>query len=528
MKERTKAGGKTEKQKANSLRAEALLRLAAGGSQVAGRTLDEIFQELQVFQIELEMQNDELRLVNEDLELQRLRFAGIYELAPFGLFILDRSGLIIEVNTAGVELLRIDRKKIAGQPLYRFIGLEFTTEFHQFIHKLKTKGNKGRCRSKFRSGDGVEFDVQVEGLFIEAAAQFYIGVVDISETIAFKHQLNASNDRLQLAVEAAQASTWELDPETMKLEIDQFGRRFSKIAKNRFDGTYSTFLDLVHAEDRAAVDQAFRTAINKQTEINLSCRFFCPDIEVCHADIRGHMLQMADGRPIIAGIMTDQTDKIRLEAESQKLRRDRQKEINAAILIAEERERQQISDVLHDSVSQLLYGIKLKLSMLGPSAPAGLVREISTLLDEAVRETRNISYQLSPAILEDFGLIAALDELITRISTPSFRILTRVTGFKERIAPSAEIHIFRIVQELLNNCMKHSGASEVVIQLARTKNITIAVSDNGAGFKSGVDTPHGTGLSSIRNRISVYNGTMSINPRAGGGTVVRVELFYDQ
>jgi signal transduction histidine kinase len=272
--------------------------------------------------------------------------------------------------------------------------------------------------------------------------------------------------------------------------------------------------------------RTFRTAVNQKKEIHLSCCFYKPGLEVCYADVRGHLLQKGDGKPSIIGIMMDTTEKKLLEAETEQLRVNRQKEINAAILVAEERERQHISEALHDGIGQLIYAVKLQVSQFKDATSTKQKSEINALLDEAIRETRNISFQLSPSILVDFGLRVALEELINRLSTAAFHIQLKMSGINGRLGVSNELLIFRIVQELINNCMKHSGANKVEIFLKGNKRTVIEVLDNGRGYlkKEPEKKAMGAGLSSIRNRISVYNGKLTINNRSEGGTAVRVEL----
>jgi PAS domain S-box-containing protein len=337
--------------------AEELLR-TRGGSETAGRTLSDILQEVQVLQIELELQNDELRLANEDLEWQRRRLTGIYDLAPVGYFILGNAGLVTEVNATGIELLHSTRNRIIGKPLVGFVAAESLEEFHIFYRGMVKTGQKSRCRVKLKSGDGEQFHAQLEGLPVGRPSEFYIAVVDISETVNVRQQLATSNERLQLAMDAALAGTWELDPETMVLKIDQFSNRFNKIAEDRFTGTYASFLGLIHPDERAEVDQSFRTAVNQHKEIDLSCRFMDPEGDIWYADVRGRLLQRAGDKPCIIGIMMDTTEKKMLEAEGERLRKNRKNEIRGAILKAEENQRQRISEVLHDGVAQLMYGIK--------------------------------------------------------------------------------------------------------------------------------------------------------------------------
>jgi PAS domain S-box-containing protein len=382
-------------------------------------------------------------------------------------------------------------------------------------------GKKQSCHLKMVSKKGTEFYIQMEGITVSPIPnqplQFDIAIMDITQRVKAEQNLLKTKERLQLALEASAVVTWELEPETMQFYFDELNYRVSTIPGENFDGKYQTFINLVHREDREIVDQHFRTSLNNQTKIDVSCRYINNGGNVCYISIRGHIITGTGQPRRFVGIMMDITEK-----------RRKQKTIALATSLAEENERKRISDALHDSVSQLLYGIRIKLGSLDAGAHKDVVGHINGLLDLAIHETRNISFELAPSILTDFGLPATIDELAKRLSTPQMQISTRITGFDERLEKQLEIGIFRIIQELVNNCMKHAGASLIFIEIVKSKSIAICVKDNGQGYHpanlNGI--PSGSGLSSIKNRISFYNGQLRISSNQGSGTKVDISLEY--
>jgi PAS domain S-box-containing protein len=491
-----------------------------------------LFQELQVHQIELEMQNDELRNANEQLEQQQIRFSGIYDLAPIGYLILDRNGLIEEVNNAGIMLLETHRGNLHGKRLQTFITDDNKNDFYRFYHDLLTTQERQVCQLKMIAGDGHTFYAQIEGTAIQpltnAPLQCYLAIVDITERIEAEQRLAESTERLELALEAASAGTWELDLETMDFYLDDFNYRICAVPGGCFDGKYQTFINLIHPDDREMVDQHFRTALNYEQPVDISCRTINTDGNLCYAAIRGHRVTEPGRNSRFVGIMLDITSQVKLEAEAIRLKEDQQKNITLATLKAGENERRRISDALHDGVSQLLYGIKMKLDLLNKTGHEQTVADINDLLNQTIKETRNISFELAPAILTDFGLPATIEELAKRLSTPNMRIGVRLSGYESRGDIVHETIIFRIIQELVNNCMKHSGASEVLIEIKKNKikGVSIAVNDNGKGFDHRLQEhrPNGAGLSSIKNRLNLYDGTLHINTEPGNGTQVKITL----
>jgi len=490
-----------------------------------------LFQELQVHQIELEMQNDELRIANEELEMQQMKFSGIYDLAPIGYFILDKNGYIEEVNTAGLSLIDAGRASIKQKRLKHFIAPDHADIYEQFHKRLLTSPVKQSCQLKILSADQRGFYAQVEGIAINSSfnlkLQYYIAVIDITERIRAEQVLAETKDRLELSLNASSSGVWELDIDNMQMYLDKANHRLCNIEQGGYDGHYYSFIKLIHPDDQQMVDQYFRTAINNHSEIDLVCRFAGTDTKVCYAALRGHQIVKPDQSKCITGIMTDVTEKMQREEEAELLKKKHQQHVTTATLYAEENERKRISEALHDSVSQLLYGIKIQLNQLNtPHTPPEPYQRINDLLNTAIQETRNISFELAPSVLTDFGLRVTINELAKRLSTPQLHIKTKITGFSNRLDLLLEICIFRIIQELINNCMKHAEANLISVELFQNSGIDIIVKDNGRGFDvKALDTaPKGAGISSIKNRLSLYNGNLNIKSAPRQGTTISIKL----
>jgi PAS domain S-box-containing protein len=505
--------------------------LTAGAVSDNEVRLQKALEDLHLHQAELEMQNDELRIANEKLELQQLKFSGIYDLAPIGYYILDKAGAINEVNNAGITLLETDKGKILKQRLHSFIAQDYNDAYHIFFRELLNSGKKQTCQIKMRSQRGREFYVQMEGIVIAPVRtlplQCDIAVMDITERVLAEKALAQTKERLVLALEASSSGTWELELDTMKFYLDEFNYQTCAIPGGQFDGRYQTFINLIHPDDRPFVDQQFRAAFSSQNPIDMVCRFDNQTGQACFASIRGHVINEPEQPNRFVGIMMDITAKRTLEEAAQRSKDDEQRNIALATITAEENERKRISDALHDSVSQLLYGIRIRLgTVLDAEDPAAVMREIYGLLDMAVSETRNVSFELAPSILNDFGLRATIDEMARRLSTPKMIIKTKLTRLNERLSLPLEANIFRILQELVNNAMKHSGAGLIIVEVKKGKYIELNVSDNGRGFEviKQEDITSGSGLTSIRNRLSLYNGSIAIESSPGNGTMVKIKL----
>lgn len=209
------------------------------------------------------------------------------------------------------------------------------------------------------------------------------------------------------------------------------------------------------------------------------------------------------------------------------------KEMLEATVNAQEEERQRIAKDLHDGLVQTLAALKMGLQSIGRKLRMERDQEDEytsrvKMLDDAVDEARTISHQMMPRVLLEVGLVPAMDDMLGKTLA-----LTEITYQFEhfgmeglRFAKSIEIGLYRIAQELVNNIIKHSGATRVDIQLYKTKtHLVLHVEDNGKGFimKEGADK-RGIGLSNIFSRASAVNGEVSYEEGQPKGTVANIRV----
>ena len=199
-------------------------------------------------------------------------------------------------------------------------------------------------------------------------------------------------------------------------------------------------------------------------------------------------------------------------------------EIYHTIIATQEQERQNIGHLLHDSTAQLLYAIRLNLQhQTLKSGEEDWMLPIKEMLNEAIFQIRNISMDLVPSVLHDFGLKAAIGSMSERISIPDFQVIPLVQEKCEHLSDEMKLAIYRIVQELLNNCMKHAVATRIRVKVTRKEDwVNVEVVDNGKGFKKDVKEcmEEGYGLRNIQSRINFYNGIIKIKTQNTGTTVL--------
>jgi two-component system sensor histidine kinase UhpB len=196
---------------------------------------------------------------------------------------------------------------------------------------------------------------------------------------------------------------------------------------------------------------------------------------------------------------------------------------NAAIR-AQERERQRVARDLHDEVNQALTAVLLRLEATSQGAPpqlAGELRETKALTQQAMEQLLSLARQLRPAVLDDHGLVAALQTQVRDFGEQTGIVATfRRRGALVPLTPEQQLAMYRVTQESLSNITQHAEATKVDVELSFVGATTLTISDDGRGFARARDG--GLGLSGMRERALQAEGQLKIYSADGGGT--RVEL----
>ncbi|MCF0074892.1 histidine kinase [Dyadobacter sp. CY261] len=208
--------------------------------------------------------------------------------------------------------------------------------------------------------------------------------------------------------------------------------------------------------------------------------------------------------------------------------RQREAEIRAS-LMAQEAERQRFSRELHDGIGANLSLLKMYLSSFGEAdIPMAELKERSEkLLAGSVDEIRRLIHDMHPRNLREMGLVKAVDDMVGLVNLGNgLKVIFDATNVPEHLPEQLEINLFRIVQELLQNAMKHSGASSVWLNfVCGREGLFLSYKDNGVGFDTSI-APAGNGLLNIKNRVMLLKGEMRSKSSAGQGTAIEIDFEY--
>jgi two-component system sensor histidine kinase UhpB len=192
-----------------------------------------------------------------------------------------------------------------------------------------------------------------------------------------------------------------------------------------------------------------------------------------------------------------------------------------AIVEAQEKERKHIGEELHDNVSLLLVTARLLINFAKdePVPERGHLQKAASMLTDAIESIRSFSHTLIPLALHDLGLASSIRSLINNTkagSLPHFHFLHEF--HEHKLSEFVKLTIYRVVQEAVNNIIKHAEAKEVLIELAELdEHIHLKIEDNGKGFCASA-VANGVGLSNIQSRIQLVNGQHQLFSAPGKGT----------
>jgi len=221
-------------------------------------------------------------------------------------------------------------------------------------------------------------------------------------------------------------------------------------------------------------------------------------------------------------------NKLQLQAEVMK-----QQDLSTkAVIVAEEKERKRIAADLHDGVGQMMSAAKMNLSAFENDIPftnddqKQSFEKIISLVDESCKEIRAVSHQMMPNALLKSGLASAIKEFIDKIDTRVLKVNLHSEGLNERLDANVETVLYRVIQECVNNVIKHSGAGSLDISLIKDADgIAATIEDNGKGFNTkDKEKFEGIGLKNILSRIGFLKGTVDFDSLPGKGTLVAIHV----
>ncbi len=477
-------------------------------------------------------------------------YALVWELLPDSASLSMRAGVGWTHATPDHASLRIDANSQAAfalnsrEPVIvddfhtesRFIGSPLLRE-HSVTSGL-TVVIPGKCRPfgilGVYTADRRLF-IRDEGDFLQAVANVLAADIDRRQA---EKSLRLSEEQLRLAVTGAGLGTWHWDLRSNQIAPSDACLAIHGVALHETLTLDGFFADVVHPDDRAGVQFALEHAIADKSEYVHEYRVPWFDGTYHWIAGRGCAYYDAAGNPLrMEGIVLDITAskqaEVALEAQAEQIR-----QMSRRLLGAQETERRHLARELHDETGQGLMALKINLqgALKHPAAPSSIERlqESLEVVDRTIAQIRNLLRDLRPSLLDDLGLVVALDTYCQGLAK---RLGVSVTFVADSGLPRLNFDIetvcYRIAQEALNNVTKHAQATSVHVKLEKRDDIlTIEITDDGVGF--GIEAARGRGrggaslgIVGMRERTELVGGSLSIQSAVGAGTVVKATLPFE-
>ncbi|ANE50737.1 PAS domain S-box protein [Flavisolibacter tropicus] len=289
---------------------------------------------------------------------------------------------------------------------------------------------------------------------------------------------------------------------------------------NREEFLALTIIDLRPSEDRQDLYETIERYRHKRHAVFSSMhRHMRKDGSLFFVQIEATIIELTSGLHSLV-IANDMTEKLQMQHRIINEKVTAQKEIAKAIIQTQEQERKEIGKELHDNVNQILTTVKLYIENIKsfPEHQAAFIEKSVVLTQKAIDEIRLLSKQLVSPVINDLNFKAAITELIEHYRWLNlFEIQFTFHVEEEYLSKDMQLTLYRIVQEQMNNIVKHAKASLVAITIAANKEtIAVSVIDNGVGFDI-TTTTDGVGINNIKNRTEVYKGIINLITAPGKG-----------
>ncbi|WP_168380878.1 chemotaxis protein CheB [Modicisalibacter radicis] len=522
--------------------------------QSANEELRSTMEELETSKEELQSMNEELATVNQENrhkveELSQLSsdLQNLLTATDIATIFLDRELRILRFTPQVGALFNI-RTADRGRPLSDLthrLGYDGLTDDAQAVldqltpveHEVKDHEDRWYL-TRVRPYRNV--DDRIDGVVIT--------FIDITERKRFEEELRAGEERFRVLVATSAQIIWTTDARGRIFEDSPSWRAYTGQSFDQFKGW--GWASAVEPSDRPSAKAQWQQAIETSTPFHAEFRLYhAPSGGYRWTEVRAGALRDPDGT--IHGWVGMNTD-----INEQKLAEQALKEINetlearvqertqqvrdlaSRLTMAEQEERRRVSQVLHDDLQQLLYGLQMRLRMAQDKLKASGDENVQELLAgtqswvvQAIETTRQLTVDLSPPILKKEGLVEALGWL-KRQMKQLHDLDVDVETHRPPEIPDEDMRVllFQVVRELLFNVKKHADVDHARIGLDQTEEqIRIRVSDSGHGFDLAVmeveqDEHPGFGLFSIRERLRLLGGYMEIDTAPGAGTSILVTM----
>ena len=473
------------------------------------------------------------------------RFSKAFRSCPDAVALSElETGRCIDINEGYERLFGFSREEVIGRSAVELGVYQEPKDRDRVVEQMRAHGLvrdiELRCWNRQRQ----PLICLYGGELIELGGRpFIVSVIhDITDRVQAEEALRENQRVLSTLLSNLPGMVYRCQNDadwTMEFVSDGCRELTGYAPKELLGNRTTSYGRLILSDDQHAVFEAVQTALRERAPFELSYRIRTAGGEEKWVWERGRGIFSADGTLLaLEGFITDITAKRQAEIERAKaLSREQQarEEYTGLLIASQEAERRRIAGELHDSLGQNLLLIKnrAQLALTPTNAPTESrtqLEGIQELATRAIAEVRQISQNLHPYQLDQLGLTRALEAMIDNAAqSTTIALESKLEPVDEVFRGEAATNLYRVVQETVNNILKHSQALRARIVLERdVHDVRLWIEDDGCGFAVGGPPREGTnrgfGLKNIAERVRILGGSLKVDSRPGHGT--RVEALF--
>jgi PAS domain S-box-containing protein len=447
------------------------------------------------------------------------------EQTTLAVIIMDTHGIVEYVNPAFTTLSGYSFEEVAGENIRQFNTMSGNELSYEQI-ELQLRKNlpwHGELTNHKKNGDLFWESLVISPVFDQNGNR--TNLIAIKEDITGRKLTEAALQEKTKFVTNILESSMDiisvLDKNGKRVYLSQSAERILGFSMQKLLQT--SLFEYIPEDERELVVSAFQQKAGIQ---NLTHRMLCKDGRLKYFSLSSRWDPESECRYSISKDITYQLEETR---EKERLKIEAEQKIKKAVFEGEENEKLFLSLELHDNISQILSATRMFLGMYIKKGNTQHLEESMQLLEQSIKETRNLSHSIALPKLKEIGLKDSVQLLLNHYNEASNIRFTLIAHYLEIDIPyDLAINIYRIIQEQVNNIVKHSNAKKATISITEmNRKLTIEITDDGVGFNP-EETDIGIGLMNMKTRVNLFYGKMDIQSLPLQGCKLFIEFYLDQ
>lgn len=458
-----------------------------------------------------------INMLGEELKettISKNHFNNIFNSVSDMIIVLDTNGKIQNTSQAVYDTLKFTAERLKNKYLDYLEVNKTNSLLNNIKQKLKNNKQPVEIETIFKTSSGIKIPVLCTAVFLLNEKNIKIGYLvvakDLSNIKEYEIFLKESEEKYRKIFEESSDCIFIADKKGNFLDLNQAGYLLFNAGK--IPSYPLNIFNLIHKKSEK--NAFLREIKNNKNITNFNIQIKCFDETLKDCLISAGSIETDNKLTGYRGIIKD----ISKQKETEAL-------ILKTILTTQEEERKRFAKDIHDSLGQQLSAIKFyigtSVTNTAEEKQKALLIKSNEALVTALADMRNICFNLMPKTLESYGLAASVKELCKQTEVNeqlTFKLL--VNDNFPLLNKQLEISVFRVIQEFINNSIKHSGSNKITIELfIKNNTANIILKDNGKGFNvNAALKTNGMGLMNVQSRIHLYNGDIYISSKIGKGT----------